>query len=47
MSDEERRQVEEMQDRWNEYNESPQSDQVLGLTQQAEFMKYFVDPTLP
>jgi hypothetical protein len=47
MSDEERRQVEEMQDRWNEYNESPQSDQVLGLTQQAEFMKYFLDPTLP
>ena len=28
-----------------DYNDTPQSNQVLDLTAQAEFMKYFVDPT--
>jgi hypothetical protein len=28
-----------------DYNDTPQSNQVLALTGQAEFTKYFLDPT--
>lgn len=46
MSPEEQARITVEQNAWTRYNETPQSDQVNGLTQQAEFMKYFEDPTL-
>ncbi len=46
MTDAERAELSRVQDAWTTYSNSPQSQQVVAVTGQSEFMKYFLDPTL-